>query len=176
MNRLQLVDKLNHILRYARKNYMRLLIEIEPDYKKLWIYTDRGNEEAIASQLMKYGLADKKKSGIITIMWGLTCEKMYYPGNRPKMSFLKMAKGKIKKRFYNPNVNIDKDTNNRYEILFIEIKGEIPEIIKDRFVALTAVMKEEEVDDMHNLLLYYEYPECYKVNRLGEKKLALYKY
>lgn len=176
MNRLQIIDKINHILRYARHNYIRLLIEIEPDYSKLWIYTDKGNGKAIGGQLTKYGLSDKKQSGIKTIKWVLTNEKVYYPGNRPKMTILKVAKGSIKHRFYKSDIVIDKDDNIKYDILFVGVNGEIPEYIKDRFVMLTAILDDEEVDDLHNMLLYYEYPECYKVNRLSKNKLALYRY
>jgi hypothetical protein len=176
MNRLQLIDKINHVLRYARQNYIRLLIEVEPDYRKLWIYTDKGNEKAIFSQLTKYGLSNKKKTGIVTVVWTITNEKIYYPGNRPQLHFLKMAKRKVKHMFYKSDVKVDKDENDKYKIIFVEINGVIPEIIKDRFVALTSMLGEEELDKLQETLLYYEYPECYKANRLSKDRIGLYRY
>lgn len=176
MNKLQIIEKFNNVLRYAKQNYIRLLIEIEPDYKKIWIYTDRGNEKAIASQLKKHGLCDVRNTGINIVKWTLTNKKIYYPGNKPKMHFLNVAKGEIAQRFMKHDVNVTEERNDRYIIYYVEIGNDIPEIIKDRFTLLISMITEKEINRIPEMLDYYGYDKTYKFNRLSKKELALYRY
>lgn len=151
MNKFLLLDRLGKIIKYAKDNYIRLLIEADPGYTKLYIYTDKIHYSLVEKQVLKYAIDRPLK-------WSLTDEKMYYP--ETALHLLEMEKGEVKKRFFNSNVNVTKEYIGKTLVYFVDVKGKFD---KEEKKAILDKISNGSIDGL-------------KANRIGKNRVAVYKY
>lgn len=174
MTKFLLLDRLSKILKYAKDNYIRLLIEADPGYTKLYIYVDKIFYTHISKLIIEYGISKHfQLMGIDTpIKWTLTDEKMYYPNLDPELHMLQMEKGDISKTFYNSNVPINTIYKNGILIYLVAIHGKFKSEEIDKIAEQT---KDIQVEDLDNIVKN-SYIKEYKLNRIGKNRLSIYKY
>jgi hypothetical protein len=174
MTQEQILYRIDKIIEFANENYIRLLIEIEPSFDTMYIYVDAEYSTHITMLIKKYGLHDVKQTSIREIKWVLTDNRMFYPGNKAKMTIVR--KTKVRHRFYNPNVSVKILAEGHIKLYFIGVHGEFTQEIVNNFRYLMSTMTEEEINNLGDSLEEYNYSRDYKFNRLGYNKYALYKY
>ncbi len=135
------MDKIiNQAIGYAKKNKYRLLIEIEPDYKKIYVYCDEFNIAEIADILRK--LKNIKIDYISTNFW---IKYNYYP----QINYLENPKWKTVKRFWK-QTEFDLIEFKSKDIYFVELNDKFTEKEKRIYTkkAKTTNLKELSLDEI----------------------------
>jgi hypothetical protein len=165
-----LIFRLEEIVRYSKKNHMRILIEVEPDFNKIYIYMDTINHKEIAAQILKYRIPHHFHKERINnpIKVTLTSEKMYYP--LQTVVVLPAKKGRLHRWFYNPDVKTEKEFVGNSLLYFVSIRGEFDELVK---ACIIDNVKNNGVDCIERSITL---PDDYKFNYINKERISFYKY
>jgi hypothetical protein len=168
-----LLKRLNKILLYCKKNHIRLLIEADPEYTKLHIYIDDEHKYQIIKQMQKYGIEKHYEDKGVKLGLVGTNEKIYYLNKNPVLKLLDVKKDKLMKRFYNSDTKVDIEHNGKETIYYVSVHGEFEEFVR---VWISELLKEEGIEKFVKNYENHNFPDNYKLNRLGHKRLAVYRY
>lgn len=95
----ELIIKLHNVVEYCRKYYIRILIELDPNYDNIYIHTDIWSQFYVQRELAKNNIDPDQN-----IKFTITNEKIYYPKEQD-MTVLQEKRETIK-RFYNSKIDV----------------------------------------------------------------------
>ena len=129
---------------YAYQNKMRLLIEVEPDNKRIFVYCDEFNVSDFSVIL--------KPIKPIKINWVTTNQFIKYE-YYPKCVKLEISKGKVQLRFWR-KYNIDLIETPDKDIYFVDRNSAFTDEEKQMLIKIVKEIdfKQNTLEEIHNLL------------------------
>lgn len=166
MNKGLLLDRIDKLLKHAKSINARMLIEVEPSYEKLYLYTDKYTYGPVQERIVRLGFT-------VDIKYTLTNEKMYYPYEEPTVHMLTREKGKLYKRFYDPTVDVKRTYAGDSMVYYVSVKQDFELRLIEK---IELYIREFGIDRFVRNFRKLGIKEEYKLNRIGDNRLAIYRY
>lgn len=160
------MQKIDRVVKYAKENYFRLLVQVNPDFQTIHVFCDQEHYNFIARSILNNDID-------VAVKWILTDEQIIYP--EKNVEILKENKGKLTTRFLR-NIKVDRNWNGEIMICFVPVGDDFTKNEKQDLLSNIASFGKEKLDSfITNFSMMAESTRC-KINRVGEHKLCVYKF